>query len=72
MMKKLTISIIIFIACQFIAILLLSSVDFNSETEEVDMDIYEFEHEGHVFLIFEEEGRTISVIHAPNCEECAK
>ena len=45
-------------------------VDFNSTTDEVDMEIYEFEHEGHGFLIFEEEGKTVSVIHDPNCASC--
>lgn len=50
---------------------MLSGVNFNTTTEEVDMEIYEFEHEGHGFLIFEEEGRTISVIHDPNCASCA-
>lgn len=69
-MKKIIIAVIVFIACQGIALWLLSSVNFNTMTEEVDMEIYEFEHEGHGFLIFEEEGRTISVIHDPNCASC--
>jgi hypothetical protein len=68
-MKKIIVAIV-FIACQSIALWLLLGVDFNSTTEEVDMEIYEFEHEGHGFLIFEEDGRTVSVIHDPNCDSC--
>lgn len=67
-MKKIIIAVIAFIACQCIAVCILSSVNFNTTTEEVDIDIYEFEHEGHGFLIFEEEGKTIGVIHDPNCK----
>ena len=65
-MKKI-ITVLVFIACQSIALWLLLGVDFNSTTEEVDMEIYEVEHEGHEFLIFEEYERTVSVIHDPNC-----
>ena len=70
-MKNIIIAAIVFIACQSIALWMLSGVKFNTTTEEVDMDIYEFEHEGHGFLIFEEEGKTVSVIHDPNCASCA-
>lgn len=69
-MKKIIIAAIVFIACQSIALWMLSGVDFNSTTDEVDMEIYEFEHEGHSYLIFEEEGKTVSVIHDPNCSSC--
>lgn len=69
-MKKIIIAVLVFIACQSIALWMLSGVDFNSTTEEVDMEIYEFEHEGHEYLIFEEEGKTVSVIHDPNCSSC--
>lgn len=67
-MKKIIIAAIVFIACQCIALLMLSDVNYNSTTEEVDMEIYEFEHAGHDCLIFEEQGETISVIHDPNCK----
>lgn len=67
-MKKIIIAAIVFIACQSIALWMLSSVNFNTTTEEVDMEIYEFEHEGHDYLIFEEQGETIGVIHDPNCK----
>ena len=69
-MKKIIIAAIVFIACQSIALWMLSGVNFNTTTDEVDMEIYEFEHEGHGFLIFEEEGRTINVIHDLNCASC--
>ena len=69
-MKKIIIVVLVFIACQCIAVWMLPSVNFNATTEEVDMENYEFEHEGHGFLIFEEEGRTVSVIHDPNCVSC--
>ena len=39
-MKKIIIAVIVFIACQGIALWLLSSVNFNTMTEEVDMEIY--------------------------------
>ena len=67
-MKNIIIAAIVFIACQSIALWMLSGVNFSSTTNEVDMEIYEFEHEGHEFLIFEEQGETISVIHNPNCK----
>lgn len=70
-MKNIIIAVVVFIACQSIALWMLSDVDFNSTIEEVDIEIYEFEHEGHGFLIFEEEGRIINVIHDPNCASCA-
>lgn len=70
-MKNIVIAVLVFIACQSIALWMLLGVDFNSTTEEVDMEIYEFEHEGHGFLIFEEECKTVSVIHDPNCSSCA-
>ena len=71
-MKKIIIAAIVFIACQSIALWMLSGVDFNSTTDEVDMEIYEFEHEEHEYMIFEEEGKTVSVIHDPNCASCVK
>ena len=55
-MKKIIIAAIVFIACQSIALWMLSGLNFNTTAEEVDMEIYEFEHEGHGFLIFEENG----------------
>jgi hypothetical protein len=51
-MKNIIIAVLVFIACQCLAVWMLPGVDFNSTTEEVDMEIYEFEHEGHGFLIF--------------------
>ena len=69
-MKKNIIAVVVFLACQSIALWLLLGADFNTTTEEVDMEIYEFEHEGHEFLIFEEYERTVSVIHDPNCSSC--
>lgn len=39
-----------------------------SEFVDVDMEIYEFEHQGHQYLIFTERGETISVIHDPDCK----
>ena len=74
-MKKIIITAVVLIACQSIALWMLSGVNgvnFSSTTDEVDMEIYEFEHEGHGFLIFEEEGKTVSVIHDPNFVLCAK
>ena len=70
-MKKIIIAAIVFIACQSIALWMLSGLNFNTTTDEVYMEMYEFEHEGHGFLIFEEEGKTVSVIHDPNCSSCA-
>lgn len=69
-MKKIIIAVIVFTVCQCAYWWVMSGVNFNSATEEVDMEIYEFEHEGHGYLIFEEEGKTISVIHDPNCSSC--
>ena len=44
-MKKIIVAAIVFIACQSIALWMLSGVNFSSTTNEVDMEIYEFEHE---------------------------
>lgn len=66
-MKKI-IAVVVFMAFQCIAVWILYSGNFKTHTEEVDMEIYEFENEGHEYMIFEENGRTISVIHNPNCE----
>ena len=71
-MKKIIITAVVLIACQSIALWMLSGVNFSSTTDEVDMEIYEFEHEGHEYMIFEEEGKTVSVIHNPDCALCAK
>lgn len=67
-MKKIIVAVVGLIVCQIFTIWMCTNSDFNTTTEEVDMDIYEFEHEGHGFLIFEEEGKTVSVIHDPNCK----
>lgn len=67
-MKKIIIAVVVLIACQIFTIWMFTNSDFSTTTEEVDMEIYEFEHEGHGFLIFEEEGTTVSVIHDPNCK----
>ena len=67
-MKKIIIAVVGLIACQIFTIWICTSSNFNTTIEEVDMEIYEFEHEGHGFIIFEEECKTISVIHNPNCK----
>lgn len=67
-MKKIIIAVVALVACQIFTMWVCANLDLNTTTEEVDMEIYEFEHEGHVFLIFEEEGKTVSVIHDPNCK----
>ena len=69
-MKKIIIAVVVFTICQCAYWWVLSIVNFSNTTDEVDIEIYEFEHEGHGFLIFEEEGRTINVIHDPNCASC--
>lgn len=71
-MKKIIIAVVVLIVCQSIALWMLSGVNFSSTTDEVDMEIYEFEHEGHEYMIFEEKGKTVSVIHDPDCVSCAK
>lgn len=68
-MKKVIITVVVFAICQIAAYWwVLSRLNFNATTDEVDMEIYEFEHEEHQYMIFEEDGRTISVIHNPNCD----
>lgn len=53
-MKKTIISVIIFAACQCLAIWLISGVSLTHNSEEVDMEIYNMEFEGHDYLIFTE------------------
>ena len=67
-MNKIIIAVLGFIACQIFTIWMCSNSNFSTTTDEVDMEIYEFEHAGHDYLIFEEQGETISVIHDPNCK----
>lgn len=69
-MKKIIIAAIIFIALQCVAVFIISRVDLKSVNEEVDMEIYGFEHEGHEYMMFEENGQTIGVIHDPDCSFC--
>lgn len=71
-MQKIIIAAIIFIALQCVAVFIISRVDLKSVNEEVDMEIYGFEHEGHEYMMFEENGRTIGVIHDPDCSFCSE
>lgn len=66
-MNKIIIAALGFIACQIFTIWMCTNSNLSTTTDEVDMEIYEFEHEGHQYMIFEENGRTISVIHNPDC-----
>lgn len=47
-----------------LAALLLSSCNIERELE---YDIYEFEHNGHTYISFDDMRRTVSVIHSPDC-----
>lgn len=38
--------------------------------DEIDLDVYDTEVEGHTYLIFEAKNGTISVLHSPDCETC--
>lgn len=69
-MKKIIIAAIVFIALQCVAVFIISRVDLKSVNEEVYMEIYGFEHEGHEYMMFEENGQTIGVIHDPDCSFC--
>ena len=76
-MKKVIIAVIVFAACQCFAMWLISDVKSHEQEEqqemsEVDLEIYDFEYENHDYLIFSEQGKTINVLHDPNCEKCAK
>ena len=71
-MKKIIIAAIIFIALQCVAVFIISRVDLKSVNEEVDMEIYGFEYEGHEYMMFEENGQTIGVIHNPDCSFCSE
>ena len=66
-MKKVIIAVIIFAALQCLAMWLISDVNFTQNSEEIDMEIYDFEYEGHDYLIFTEYGKTINVLHDPSC-----
>lgn len=52
----------------FIATLLLSGCNFERELE---YNICEFEHEGHVYISFDDMRSNFCVIHSPNCP-CGK
>ena len=67
-MNKIIFAVLGFIACQIFTIWMCTNSEFSTTTDEVDMEIYEFEHSGHDYLIFEEQGETVSVIHDPNCK----
>lgn len=36
------------------------------------MEIFEFEYNGHEYLIFTEMGKTINVTHDPDCKKCSE
>ena len=43
----------------------------NKEIEiepEIDMEIYDFSYDGHDYIVFTEKGKTINVIHNPDCK----
>lgn len=67
-MKKVIIAVIIFAACQCLAMWLISDVNLTCNSDELDMEIYDMEFEGHDFLIFTEYGKTINVLHDPSCK----
>ena len=67
-MKKLIIAVIIFAALQCLAMWLISDVNFTYNSEELDVEIYDMEFEGHDYLIFTEYGKTINVLHDPSCK----
>lgn len=69
-MKNIIIAVIVFAVLQCMAIWLISDVNFSSNTNEVDMEIFEFEYSGHEYLIFTEMGNTINVTHDLDCEKC--
>ena len=58
--------IIVFFA--FALLSLTSCTKVLGDTCDVDLEIFEFEHRGHRYLIFTEYCKTISVIHDPDCE----
>ena len=67
-MKKIIIAAIIFAACQCLSMWLISDVNFTYNSEEMDVEIYDMEFEGHDYLIFTEYGKTINVLHDPSCK----
>lgn len=67
-MKKIIIAAIIFAALQCLSMWLISDVNFTKNGEEIDMEIYDMEFEGHDYLIFTEYGNTINVLHDPSCK----
>lgn len=69
-MKKVVIAAIVFAVCQSVAMWLISDVNLTQRSEEMDMEIYEFGYDGHEYLIFTEYGKTINVIHDPDCKVC--
>lgn len=44
------------------------SGDYNKAIkDEVELDVYEFQYEGHEYLVFTNNIRIINVIHSPSC-----
>lgn len=33
----------------------------------IDVEIFDFTHSGHDYIVFTERGRTINIIHNPDC-----
>ena len=64
MKKVLAISSII------VASILVGCMNYSRDKEivgELDLEIYNFEHDGHDYIVFTENNRTINVIHSPDC-----
>ena len=56
-----TIAILVDVACAC------SFTKNNNNTDEMEMEIYEIEYENHTFFVFSEYGKSVGVLHAPNC-----
>ena len=43
------------------------SISKNHELNEIEIEIYEIEYENHTYFLFSEYGKSVGVVHAPNC-----
>lgn len=52
-----------------IAALFVGCIDLNNGemVDEFDMEIYDFSHDGHDYIVFTKGVKTINVIHNPDC-----
>ena len=63
--------LIALLSCVCVLFGLIAGCNHELHSDEIDIEVYDFDFDGHNYMIFTEYGRTISVVHDPDCR-CIK